>query len=336
MEVDDNEQIEIKDDSKMNEKQPPINEKPPPICVIILGMAGSGKTSLCSKMVQHLFGKNRPPYVINCDPACHRVDYPCNIDIRDSIHYKNVMEKYQLGPNGSIITSLNLFVTRFDQVLDLVDKRKQSYDYVLLDTPGQVEVFTWSASGSIITESLASKYPTVILFVIDTVRSHNATTFMSNMLYACSIMYKYKLPIIVALNKTDIIDHQFAIEWIRNSEIFEAAINEDQTYMACLNESLVSALDIFYQDLSVIGISSKTGEGFTELFDAIDEARKDYEQNYRIELQQQQNESQTMEELQQKTDKISLNDDNKAGTESTTTTKEDLITFGKRRINLDT
>lgn len=197
-------------------------------------------------------------------------------------------------------------------------------------------MFTWSASGSIITESLASKYPTVILFVIDTVRSHNATTFMSNMLYACSIMYKYKLPIIVALNKTDIIDHQFAIEWIRNSEIFEAAINEDQTYMACLNESLVSALDIFYQDLSVIGISSKTGEGFTELFDAIDEARKDYEQNYRIELQQQQNESQTIEELQQKTDKISLNDDNKAGTESTTTTKEDLITFGKRRINLDT
>ena len=26
--------------------------------------------------------------------------------------------------------------------------------YVLLDTPGQIEVFTWSASGSIITETL--------------------------------------------------------------------------------------------------------------------------------------------------------------------------------------
>lgn len=97
-----------------------------PICVIILGMAGSGKSSLCHKLVSHLFGKNTPPYVINCDPACLTVDYVCNIDIRDSIHYKNVMEKYGLGPNGAIITSLNLFVTRFDQVLSLIDKRKCS------------------------------------------------------------------------------------------------------------------------------------------------------------------------------------------------------------------
>ncbi|XP_046909497.2 GPN-loop GTPase 1 [Dermatophagoides farinae] len=346
MEVD--EQIEIKDDSANDTK---INaekiDKKQPICVIILGMAGSGKSSLCTKLVQHLFGKNRPPYVINCDPACLRVDYPCNIDIRDSIHYKNVMEKYRLGPNGSIITSLNLFVTRFDQVLDLVDKRKESYSYVLLDTPGQVEVFTWSASGSIITEALASKYPTVILFVIDTVRSHNPTTFMSNMLYACSIMYKYKLPIIVALNKTDIIDHQFAMEWMQNSEIFETAINEDPTYMACLNQSLVSALDIFYQDLSVIGISSKTGTGFDQLIDAIDNARIDYEQNYRPELDRQQqpqssSTSTTMEELEQKTNQISLKDqeqdtgtsnNNKQAT--TTTGNDDLITFGKRRINMD-
>ena len=28
--------------------------------------------------------------------------------------------------------------------------------YILLDTPGQIEVFTWSASGSIITETLVS------------------------------------------------------------------------------------------------------------------------------------------------------------------------------------
>ena len=98
-----------------------------PICVIILGMAGSGKSSLCSKLVTHMFGKNTPPYVINCDPACMNTDYLCNVDIRDTIHYKNVMQKYGLGPNGSIITSLNLFVTNFDQVLTLIEKRKEEY-----------------------------------------------------------------------------------------------------------------------------------------------------------------------------------------------------------------
>ena len=31
--------------------------------------------------------------------------------------------RYNLGPNGGILTSLNLFATRFDQVLELVTKR---------------------------------------------------------------------------------------------------------------------------------------------------------------------------------------------------------------------
>lgn len=32
------------------------------------------------------------------------------------VNYKNVMKEYNLGPNGGILTSLNLFATRFDQV----------------------------------------------------------------------------------------------------------------------------------------------------------------------------------------------------------------------------
>ena len=58
--------------------------------------------------------------------------------------------------------------------------------YVLLDTPGQIEIFTWSASGSIITDALASALPTVIVYIIDTPRTTAPATFMSNMLYACS------------------------------------------------------------------------------------------------------------------------------------------------------
>lgn len=72
---------------------------------------------------------------------------------------------------------------------------------MVIDTPGQIEVFTWSASGSIITETLASTFPTIVVYVMDTARSTNPVTFMSNMLYACSILYKTKLPFIVVLNK---------------------------------------------------------------------------------------------------------------------------------------
>ena len=75
---------------------------------------------------------------------------------------------------------------------------------------------------------------------------------------------------IVVLNKSDVIDPKFAIEWMKNSEVFEAEINKDPSYMACLNQSLTSALDIFYQDLPVVSVSATTGEGFESLLTAID------------------------------------------------------------------
>ena len=51
---------------------------------------------------------------------------------------------------------------------------------MLFDTPGQIEVFTWSASGNLVTESLASVIPTLLVYVVDTPRSMQPTTFVSN------------------------------------------------------------------------------------------------------------------------------------------------------------
>ena len=98
------------------------------------------------------------------------------------------------------------------QVVSVIEKRADELDYVLVDTPGQIEIFTWSASGAIITEAFASTFPTVIAYVVDTPRSTNPVTFMSNMLYACSILYKTRLPMVLVFNKTDVAQHQFALE----------------------------------------------------------------------------------------------------------------------------
>jgi GTPase SAR1 family protein len=47
-------------------------------------------------------------YYINLDPAVITVPFAANIDIRDTVNYREVMTQYGLGPNGGIITSLNL------------------------------------------------------------------------------------------------------------------------------------------------------------------------------------------------------------------------------------
>ena len=161
-------------------------------------MAGSGKTTLMQRINAHVRQHRVPSYIINLDPAVHEVPYEPNIDIRDTIDYKKVMEQYRLGPNGGILTALNLFSTKFDRVIELIESRKHELEYVFIDTPGQIEVFSWSASGQIITETLAATYPTVLLFVVDTPRCSDPVTFMSNMTYASSILYKSKLPFLLS------------------------------------------------------------------------------------------------------------------------------------------
>ena len=55
---------------------------------------GSGKTTFMQRINAHLHAQKQPPYVINLDPAVHSTPFESNIDIRDSVDYKEVMKQY--------------------------------------------------------------------------------------------------------------------------------------------------------------------------------------------------------------------------------------------------
>ena len=311
-------------------------ELPRATCVIVIGMAGSGKSTFTSSLQAHppSHANTTPPYFVNLDPAVTQTGYSPNVDIRDTIDYQRLMQEYNLGPNGGILTALNLFTTKFDQVLGILEKRSSDVDHIVMDTPGQIEIFTWSASGTIITDSRATCMPTVVAYIIDTPRTLAPATFMSNMLYACSIMYKTKLPFILVFNKTDLQSHQFALDWMKDFELFQEALKagsnptepiqlnamggqsamrrgsgEDGSYMNSLMNSMALVLDEFYGNLRVsagldwqwhaqsraevtpphhlqaVGVSSTTGDGLPGFYEAVEEARKEYIEDYRPELE---------------------------------------------------
>jgi len=242
--------------------------------------------------------------------AFQQVPYGANIDIRDTVNYRNVMEQYNLGPNGGILTCLNLFSTRFDQVMALCEKpRSPQPKYIVADTPGQIEIFTWSASGSIISEAFASTFPTVIAFVVDTPQCTSPQTFMSNMLQACSILYKFQLPLLLVFNKTDVTDHQFAELWMGDFEEYAAALEADSSYASTLSRSMSLVLEEFYKNLRTVGVSAITGAGMDQFFAQVTACAEEYERDYKPELERRRQVRAAQEQRRQKDEMEKLRKD---------------------------
>ena len=241
-----------------------------PQVILVLGMAGSGKTTYVSRLLFELQRKNKRTFAINLDPAVKKLPYTPNIDIRDSVDYGAVMRDFDLGPNGAIITSLNLFVTKFDQVLDALEAKKAVLDFVIVDTPGQIEVFNWSASGQIISDAFSVSFPTAITYVLDSERCANPLAFVSNMTYVVSVLFKYRLPFILALNKADLVVDSPLSAWLSDFSVLLDALavgGSASSYMASFARSLCLALEEFYASVDHLALSSITGLGFDELID---------------------------------------------------------------------
>ena len=75
------------------------------------------------------------------NPAVSELPYLPDVDIRDHIDINNIIETYGLGPNGAIIMAHDLISTKIQDIQLEVDELNP--DYILIDTPGQIELFAY-------------------------------------------------------------------------------------------------------------------------------------------------------------------------------------------------
>lgn len=125
---------------------------------LVVGPPGSGKSTYCRAMQQFLGAAGRPTAVINLDPANDSLPYECAVNLTDLISLTDVMDEHGLGPNGGenskhvcshvartfFSAALIYCLEYLEQNMDWLETaiHRLRGHYLLLDCPGQAELYT--------------------------------------------------------------------------------------------------------------------------------------------------------------------------------------------------
>ncbi|KAI9342395.1 hypothetical protein BD770DRAFT_422055 [Pilaira anomala] len=105
-----------------------------------MGPAGSGKSTYCATMMTHCQTAGRKVHLVNLDPAAEHFEYDPTIDIRELITLEDVMEELDYGPNGGLIYCLEFLMNNVDWLEEEIGNFDD--DYLIIDCPGQIELYT--------------------------------------------------------------------------------------------------------------------------------------------------------------------------------------------------
>ena len=167
-----------------------------------VGTAGAGKSTLTSVFANWLQDAKISVATVNLDPGVVLLPYSPDVDIRDYISLQQVMEKYNLGPNGGLIAAIDLMSAHLDTLKEEIDDL--GTDFVLLDTPGQIELFAFRETGPIIVSSIGGESK-MLIFLVDSALARTPAGFVSSLLLSASVLVRFNLPQLNVLSRADLL-----------------------------------------------------------------------------------------------------------------------------------
>ena len=237
--------------------------------IFVTGTAGAGKSLLTSKLKEY-YAKNATfPITLNLDPGVASLPYSPDIDVRDYIDLNSLMEQYELGSNGSLIMANDLIATKIDDIQKEADTINP--DYLIVDTPGQIELFAYRQSGPFFVNEFIAEEK-MNLFLFDGTMVSSPSNFVSLTLLSTSIRLRLGLPTVNVITKTDLIQEKLekVLRWSGTDSQLEADLaGEVNGDTFSLISDMLSSLNRhdFQQDL--IPVSNATGDGMVNLQSAL-------------------------------------------------------------------
>jgi hypothetical protein len=200
--------------------------------------------------------------VVNLDPGALTLPYTPDVDIRDYVNIESLMEEYGLGPNGALIMAADLIADKIEQISKEIEDLRS--DIVLIDTPGQMELFAFRASGPYIASELTRENKAIV-YLFDAVFSVNPLNYVSNLFLSAAVYNRFLLPQVHLLSKCDLLPKEEVdkiVDWSANPKALEASIEQKlEGTKRLFSRNMMLAIHKLGLRFLLIPVSAKTNEG---------------------------------------------------------------------------
>lgn len=237
--------------------------------VFFVGTAGSGKSTLVGAYREWLDDNGVDCIVVNMDPGAEDLPYEPEVDIREWISLQDVMEEYQLGPNGAQVVAADLMAVNIRSMMEVVSSFKT--DYVLIDTPGQLELFAFRESSNITVRAFG-RDDSMLVYLSDPSLCRTPNGFISAMTLGALVQFRLQVPMLNLLSKSDTLkeeDEQRILDWYSVSDVLYGDLLD-----ADANPETVIGMELFkaMENAGVFGeiraVSAREFTGLEEIYGA--------------------------------------------------------------------
>ncbi len=240
--------------------------------IYFVGTAGSGKSSLIYAFQEWMTLQGLDSVIINLDPGVEHMPYEPDIDIRDWVRVDDVMEEYGLGPNGAQIVAADMMALNAKDLAESMEQFRTNY--VLVDTPGQIELFAFRQSSEVIMEELG-KGDSCLVFLADPNLCKSPSGFVSAIMLAATVHFRFSIPFFTVLSKSDLLKEEELeqiTEWSESTDALYAALTGKIDPRAVLGIELFKALEAIGAYRKVVPASAVEPSGLEDIYDMVQES----------------------------------------------------------------
>jgi len=141
-------------------------------------------------------------------------------------------------------------------------------DLLLVDTPGQMELFAFRASGPYIAKELTTE-PKAIIYLFDSIFSVNPLNYVSNLFLSAAVYNRFLVPQAHVLSKSDLLppnELDQIVDWSANPEALETAIDERLNgAKRLLSRDMMHAIYRLGLRFLLTPVSARTNDGMLNL-----------------------------------------------------------------------